>query len=127
MELLLDTHTFLWWLNDDRKLGPKTRTAIADAANLVLVSAASAWEIAVKRAAGKLEAPGDILEWISSNDFDDLPIVARHAIASAGLPRHHNDPFDRMLIAQAQIEKLTLVAHDPEMDKYDVAILDART
>ncbi len=126
MELLLDTHAFLWWMNDDSSLGPKARAAITDGGNGVLISAASAWEIAVKRAAGKLDAPGDIAEWITTNGFDDLPITVEHGIASAELPRHHSDPFDRMLVAQATLEGLTLVAHDQEIDKYEVATIDAR-
>ncbi len=127
MQLLLDTHAFLWWLNDDPQLGPKARAEIAASDNLVFVSAATAWEIAVKRASGKLEAPGEIADWIAKSDFGDLAIEAEHAIAAAELPRHHNDPFDRMLVAQAQLEELTLVACDPQLDKYGVAILDAST
>lgn len=125
MQLLLDTHAFLWWLDDSPKLGPQARAAIGDGGNAVFVSAASAWEIAVKRASGKLDAPGDIAEWIAQCDFGDLPIEVEHAVAAAELPRHHTDPFDRMLIAQAQLEELTLVAHDDELGKYDVAVLDA--
>ena len=125
MELLLDTHAFLWWLNDDSRLGLKARAAIADVENGVLVSAATAWEIALKRASGKLEAPGDVSEWITRSQFADLPISVGHAVAAAELPRHHNDPFDRMLVAQAQLEEVTLVAHDHELAKYNVAILDA--
>jgi PIN domain nuclease of toxin-antitoxin system len=127
MELLLDTHAFLWWLGDDPKLGPDARATIARPANTVFVSAASVWEIAVKRASGKLDAPGDVVEWIESNDFTDLPIDVDHAVAAAELPMHHNDPFDRMLVAQAQLEDLTLVARDDQIAKYRVAILDART
>ncbi len=127
MQLLLDTHAFLWWLGDTPKLGPQARAAIGDGGNAVFISAASAWEIAVKRASGKLEAPGNIAEWIAKSDFSDLSIEVEHAVAAAELPRHHTDPFDRMLIAQAQLEELTLVAHDDEIGKYDVAILDAGT
>lgn len=85
------------------------------------------WEIAVKRASGSLDAPGDIAAWIAKSDFSDLPIEVEHAVAAAELPQHHRDPFDRMLIAQAQLEELTLVARDDEIDKYDVSILDAGT
>lgn len=127
MQLLLDTHTFLWWLDDSPKLGPHARAAIGDGGNVVFVSAASAWEIAVKRASGKLDAPGDIAEWITKSDFSGLPIEVEHAVSAAELPQHHRDPFDRMLIAQAQLEELTLVAHDDEIGKYDVTILDAST
>lgn len=127
MQLLLDTHAFLWWLGDDPKLGPRARVAIGNGGNAVFVSAASAWEIAVKRARGSLDAPGDIAEWIAKCDFSDLPIEVEHAVAAAELPMHHTDPFDRMLVAQAQLEELTLVAHDDELGKYGVAILDAGT
>ncbi len=127
MQLLLDTHAFLWWLSDDSKLGPKARAAIASIDNEVLVSAASAWEIAVKRASGTLEASGDVVGWIRSNDFDDLPITVEHGIASAVLPRHHTDPFDRLLVAQAHLENLTLVVHDHEIEGYGVSTLDARS
>ena len=127
MQLLLDTHAFLWWLGDDPKLGPQARVAIGDGGNAVFVSAASAWEIAVKRASGKLDAPGDIVGWIAKSDFGELPIEVEHAVAAAELPQHHRDPFDRMLIAQAQLEQLTLVAHDDELGRYDVTILDAGT
>jgi PIN domain nuclease of toxin-antitoxin system len=125
MKLLLDTHAFLWWLGDDERLGPKAREAIRDAGNLVFVSAASASEIAVKRAAGRLEAPGDISEWIDQNSFGDLPIEVEHAVVSTELPPHHADPFDRLLVAQAQLEDMTLVAHDHELEKYDIARIDA--
>ena len=125
MQLLLDTHAFLWWLDDSPKLGPQARAAIGDGGNAVFISAASAWEIAVKRASGSLDAPGNIAAWIAKSDFGELPIEVEHAVAAAELPRHHRDPFDLMLVAQAQLERLTLVARDDEIDKYDVAVLDA--
>ncbi len=127
MLLLLDTHAFLWWNADDPTLGPRTRGAIADPDNIVLVSAATAWEVAVKRENGKLEAPGDIAAWIRDGGFSELAIEVGHAIASAELPKHHRDPFDRLLIAQAQLDNLTLVTSDPEIAKYDLDILDATT
>jgi PIN domain nuclease of toxin-antitoxin system len=127
VRLLLDTHAFLWWLQDDPRLGPAGRGAIEKPENLVFVSAASAWEIALKRALGKLEAPGDIGEWIDGNSFTRLPIEVDHAVAAAGLPDHHRDPFDRLLVAQAQLEGLTLVADDERIARYDVALLDAGT
>jgi PIN domain nuclease of toxin-antitoxin system len=89
------------------------------------VSAASAWEIALKRALGKLKAPGDIGEWIDGNSFTRLSIEVEHAVAAAELPPHHADPFDRLLVAQAQLEGLTLVARDDRILRYDVALLDA--
>ena len=125
MLLLLDTHTFLWWNGDDPTLGPEARAAIADATNIVFVSAATAWEIATKRASGKLEAPGDVAEWVREDGFSELPIHIEHAVLSAELPQHHRDPFDRLLIAQASIEELTLVTTDPQIAKYEVEMLDA--
>ena len=125
MLLLLDTHAFLWWNADDPALGPAARAAIADSDSIVFVSAATAWEIATKRAAGKLVAPGDIADWIREDGFTDLAVEVEHAILSAELPGHHRDPFDRMLVAQASIEELMLVTSDPEIAKYDVATLDA--
>jgi PIN domain nuclease of toxin-antitoxin system len=125
VNLLLDTHAFLWWLADARELGGKAREEIASGGNVIFVSAASAWEIAVKRAAGKLEAPGDIAGWIEQSNFAPLPIEVEHAVASAELPRHHGDPFDRLLVAQARLEDLALVARDDQIDKYDVTVIDA--
>lgn len=124
MQLLLDTHAFLWWNSDDPALGPKARKAIAEQGNVVFVSAATAWEIAVKRALGKLDAPGEIATWVPKNGFIELGIDIDHAVRSAELPLHHRDPFDRLLIAQAQLEELTLVTSDPAIVKYDVTILD---
>jgi len=126
LKLLLDTHTFLWWLNDDSELGRETRRRVADPENFVYVSAATAWEIAVKRAGGKLDAPGSIADWIEQSGFVDLPIEVEHAVESADLPAHHHDPFDRLLVAQARLEGMTLVTSDAELDAYDVAIVDAR-
>jgi PIN domain nuclease of toxin-antitoxin system len=123
--LLLDTHVFLWWNTDDPALGPDARAAIADPDNVVFVSAVTAWEIAVKREAGRLDAPGDIAVWISENGFDELIVNVGHAVASAALPQHHRAPFDRLLVAQAQVEELTLVTSDLEILKYDVATLAA--
>lgn len=125
MLLLLDTHSFLWWLADDPALGATARAAIADAENLVFVSAATAWEISVKRAKGKLVAPGDIEAWLAANEFIELPIEIGHAVRAGQLPPHHSDPFDRMLIAQAQLEAHTLVTADAEIQRYGVKTLDA--
>lgn len=127
MQLLLDTRAFLWWNDDDPALGATARAAIAGPGNVVFVSAATAWEIAVKRALGKLDAPGDIAEWLPANGFVELAIDISHAVRSAELPFRHRDPFDRLLIAQALLEDLTLVTGDPDILEYDVATLDAGT
>lgn len=126
MQLLLDTHAFIWWNADDPALGPDARDAISDGGNGVYVSAATAWEIATKRASGRLEAPGDIHDWIEANGFGELAIEVAHAVRTAELPWHHRDPFDRLLIAQAQLERLTLLTSDPRIGDYDVAVMDAR-
>jgi len=126
MRLLLDTSTLLWWLDGDPKLGAAARAAIATPENEVFVSSASAWEISVKRTSGKLDAPFDIAGALERNYFIELPIEIAHAITAGELPPHHKDPFDRMLVAQAQTEDLTLVAGDAEIAKYDVELLDAR-
>ena len=123
MRLLLDTHVLLWWLADDARLGRRARQAIATPTNLVFVSAATAWEIAVKRALGRLVAPGDIEEWLVASNFQPLPVQIAEAVASAELPPHHRDPFDRLLVAQAQIGRMTIVTGDEEIAKYGVSLL----
>lgn len=124
MKLLLDSHAFLWWLTEDPKLSAEARQAIADPGSMVHVSAATAWELAIKAALGKLDLDGaDLAEEIEGNDFVELPMTARHSVAAATLPRHHEDPFDRMLIAQAQIEGLTIITRDPAFRAYGVSVL----
>jgi PIN domain nuclease of toxin-antitoxin system len=123
VSLLLDTHILLWWLSDDPLLPAPAREAIASADNEILVSAATAWEIAIKKAAGRLGAPDDLLEALDTNDFEALPITVAHALEAGGLPLHHSDPFDRMLIAQARAENLTLVSVDNRFPQYDVELL----
>ena len=120
MNLLLDTHILLWWLADDPGLSEKQRSAIADPANLVYVSAASAWEISIKKALGKLIAPNDLGAALIASELEQLPITVIHAEAVGGLPPHHRDPFDRMLIAQAGVEDLTVVTGDPMFAQYEV-------
>ncbi len=123
MRLLLDTRILLWWLSDDPLLPAAARDAIASPESEVLVSAATVWEIAIKKAVGRLEAPDDLLEVMVANDFDRLPITAPHAIAAGALPPHHSDPFDRMLIAQARADQLELVSVDRRFAHYDVELL----
>ncbi len=126
MKLLLDTHILLWWLAGDDALPHPAGEAIADGDTAVIVSAASAWEISIKRAAGKLDAPDDLLDACAANGFDTLAITAAHALAAGALPLHHNDPFDRMLIAQARSDDLTVVTVDPRFSEYHVAVLSLR-
>jgi PIN domain nuclease of toxin-antitoxin system len=124
VRLLLDTHALLWWLADEG-LTPQAQDAIADPANLIVVSAASAWEISIKKALGKLAAPDDLERQVRDGSFSPLPISIAHGVAAGQLPHHHEDPFDRMLIAQALAEGLTIVTRDKRFDDYGVALLPA--
>ncbi len=123
MNLLLDTHALLWWLDDNPTLSKKAREAISDGGNMVFVSAAVIWEIRIKQALGKLEIPSDFREALNNQAFEMLPITADHAHLIEELPPYHRDPFDRMLIAQAKFEGLTLVTRDKNFIKYNVPIL----
>ena len=123
--LLLDTHVVLWALAEPVKLTRPARTALEDAENEVFVSVVSGWEIAIKRALGKLEAPDDLEAAIRMQGFDPLLVTFHHAAQAGGLPPHHRDPFDRMLIAQAQAEGLVLVTRDPDIPRYGVRTLAA--
>jgi len=120
--LLLDTHVFLWWRANDPSLKAAARTAIAEA-DAVFVSAATAWEAGIKAARGRLEIPDSVEAGVLDSGFERLPIRFAHAEAAAALPLHHADPFDRMLVAQAQVEALTFVTHDRRLATYEVAIL----
>jgi len=124
MRLLLDTHAFLWWLSDDRRLSTAACDAIREPHAIVHVSAASIWEIAIKARLGRLHVrDSDLVAEIEANGFAELAISARHAQSAGTLPRHHDDPFDRMLIAQAQMEDLIVVTHDPKFRRYGVQLL----
>ena len=123
MRLLLDTHVFLWWDRQLLRVPTDLRAAIEDRANEVFVSTASVWEIAIKRATGKLQFPASIVDAVEKLGFELMPIRGAHAEHAGGLPRHHNDPFDRMLIAQAAIESLVLATQDPLMRPYPVPLL----
>ena len=127
MRLLADTHVVLWALFDPDSLDPKAARALRAPANDVLVSAASLWEMSIKAALGKLRLPGSPAEWLpdalARTDFDVLDISGRHALAAGALPRHHADPFDRMLVAQALQEGLTLVTRDERLGAYGAPIL----
>jgi len=123
MNLLLDTHVLLWWLDDHPALQPRAREAIAEGSNLAFVSAASVWEIRIKQSLGKLEIPLDFREVLEAQPFHFLDITAEHAHAVGDLPRHHRDPFDRMLIAQATVERLTVVTSDDRFEAYGVSCL----
>lgn len=129
MRLLLDTHVFLWAVLRSNRLNASARQAIANVSNEAFVSAVSTWEIAIKLSIGKLELPGDAPLYVEQRmhdaGFTELPITQRHTLAVHGLPRHHHDPFDRLLVAQAQLEGLTIVTSDTAMTRYDVRTLAA--
>lgn len=122
MSLLLDTHVALWWLGG-RRLRAAVVERISDPATLVAVSAASVWEVAIKVALGKLKAPESFAAAVLEEGFEPLVIRFDHATRAGGLPPHHRDPFDRMLIAQAQAEDLTVVTDDPAFDPYEIPLL----
>lgn len=130
MNLLLDTNALLWWRAGNKQLGARARALIARDAPDVRVSAVTAWEITVKFQAGRLTLSAPPERWvpaaISDSGFRPLHVTVEHAIAVATLPSIHADPFDRLLIAQAQLENLTIVTSDMAFDAYDVTVLDAR-
>jgi PIN domain nuclease of toxin-antitoxin system len=127
VQLLLDTHAFLWWLAGDDALSDAARWAVADEGNGIFVSAASAWEITTKHRIGKLPGAaaivGDLDATIAGQGFIGLPIGVRHGQVAGALPGPHRDPFDRMLIAQAMLENLVLVSNEEAFDAYGAARL----
>ena len=124
MSYLLDTCVALWWL-EGRPLSRKAQEAISDPRRIICLSAASVWEISVKHAKGALPLPKGFYDALDREKFSPLPITAEHARAAGELPPHHRDPFDRMLIAQAQCEGLTLVTRDKQFEQYEVTVLAA--
>mgnify|MGYP000232789743 CR=1 FL=1 len=125
MRLLLDTHVAFWWFNDVDRVGHDARAAIQDPANDVWMSAASVWEVGIKRAVGRLEIPTPLDEAARGTGVMELAVTWAHARTAAELPLLHGDPFDRMLIAQARVEGLVLVTRDPLVRQYDVATMQA--
>lgn len=125
MNLLLDTHTLIWVFDANSNLSEEAKNAIADGSNLVYVSAVTAWEIAIKKSIGKLKLKGNYLKGLKQYRFIPLDITTEHSLAVEFLPDHHKDPFDRLLIAQAQHENLTLVTRDTSITKYKVNTITA--
>lgn len=123
MTLLLDTHVLLWWLSEDDRLTSTMRAAIADPRTSVVVSAASAWEMSIKAALGRLAIPDDLAGELERQGFDALPVTVEDGVMAGALPRHHADPFDRMLIAQAARRRLIVVTADRRFAEYDVLTL----
>lgn len=127
MRLLLDTHAWLWLFSQPQRLPALARAAVADPTNPRMWSTVCVWEIATKQALGKLSLPVSPADFVAVRMVETgasaLPLTHGHALASAALPRHHGDPFDRLLVAQAQVDGLTLVTGDPQLSAYDVEIL----
>jgi PIN domain nuclease of toxin-antitoxin system len=122
---MLDTNALIWALADPKRLSPQATSEIQDRSNEVFVSVVSAWEIGIKKAKGRLEFPDNLEQMLARKEFEPLSLTLRHGIAIESLPYQHHDPFDRMLIAQAQVEKLTLVTSDRTMQRYPIAVLPA--
>jgi PIN domain nuclease of toxin-antitoxin system len=125
VRLLLDTHAFLWWIADSPRLSPRAREVLTDGASEPFLSTVSSWEMVIKRRLGRLEVPGGdlgalIADEMSAQGIRALPVEHAHAWRVAELPDHHRDPFDRLLVAQAQVEKLPILSSDPEIRRYDV-------
>ncbi|MFZ5818330.1 MAG: type II toxin-antitoxin system VapC family toxin [Chloroflexota bacterium] len=127
MRYLLDTHTFLWWNLDDAQLSPLARDLIADGGHEIFLSAATAWEIAIKAARGRLALPEAPARYISTrmnlHGFQALPVYIHHAAHVYQLPLHHTDPFDRLLIAQSQIESMPIISVDADIRAYEVEVI----
>jgi len=127
VRILLDTHVWLWWLTEPERLPLKIREALESSANQLWFSVASSWEIAIKYAAGKLPLPEEPADFVPKRLMRDgvetLAIEHRHAQQVARLPAHHHDPFDRLLIAQGQLEKIPIATVDPKFAKYEVKII----
>jgi PIN domain nuclease of toxin-antitoxin system len=123
MKLLLDTQALLWWLAESHQLGRVARSILADGGNTVYVSAVSVWEMEIKRALGKLCAPDNIEETMAAERFLELPVRIAHTTALRDLPSVHRDPFDRLLVAQARVEGLSLVTSDPVFERYGVSLI----
>lgn len=127
MKALLDTHAFLWWITDDPRLSRRARQVITDGRNDVFLSAACGWEIAIKAHRKRIQLPDTperfIAEQLTINGFQSLPIQLSHALNVFGLPDHHGDPFDRLLIVQSRLEDIALITADQDILKYDVEVI----
>jgi PIN domain nuclease of toxin-antitoxin system len=123
VKLLLDTHTVLWFLSGDERLGESARRHLTDGSNRPLLSAAVVWEIAIKRSLGKLAVPDEYVSLLLGAGVQPLPVSVDHAVAVERLPWHHRDPFDRMLVAQASVEGAALVTRDEDLRPYGVALV----
>ena len=124
MQVLLDTHAFLWWIDNDRRLSPQARTVMGEGSNRLFFSAASSWEMAIKARLGKLRVPGDLATFLTDhlvrNNVMTLSIHLSHTLQVYTLPDLHRDPFDRLLVAQSQLEQLPILTTDPLIKQYTV-------
>jgi PIN domain nuclease of toxin-antitoxin system len=125
VNLLLDTHAVLWWLSDDPTLSEAARVAISDPENTVYLSAVVIWEMRIKQGIGKLDLPDDFEEVVDDQAFSKLPVTVDHANAIVRLPAIHRDPFDRMLVAQAVVEEMTIVTRDRNIAEYGIDVVVA--
>ena len=127
MKYLLDTHAFLWWITDDERLTSRARERIKNRRNQLYLSAASAWEMAIKARLGRLQVADDLEKFIPKqmalNAIHALPVQVGHALRVFALPPLHNDPFDRLLVAQSQMEDLPIITGDPQIAKYDLQVI----
>jgi PIN domain nuclease of toxin-antitoxin system len=127
MRILLDTHAFLWWITNDHRLSQRSIELISDGSNELLFSAASGWEIAIKAGLGRLDVPDPLDRFVSEHLFRNhigvLPMQLSHALHVVALPQFHRDPFDRLLVAQARVEGLSLLSSDKVFEDYDVDVL----
>ena len=128
MRVLLDTHAFLWWIGDDRRLSGRAREIFADAGNELLFSVVSGWEIAIKARLGKLRASDDnlgayISRHLNKSAIKVLPVYLSHAVRVADLPSHHEDPFDRLLVAQSTVEEMPLISGDTMISRYPIEVI----
>ena len=127
MKVLMDTHVFLWWIEDNPRLSPRAREIISDIENEVFLSAASGWEIAIKARLGRIKLPQDparfVMEQVTINAFRTLPIQLNHTLHVYTLPPIHRDPFDRILIAQSQLENIPIITADSYIAKYPVEVI----
>lgn len=119
---LLDTHVFIWAMEENKRLSKSIKNALIDPKNKIFISVATVWEISIKQASKKIKLSFDIEASIKQTGFEIIPIQISHALRAGKLPLYHRDPFDRMIMAQAQVEKLTLITADPKMKKYKVKL-----
>jgi PIN domain nuclease of toxin-antitoxin system len=124
-KFLIDTHILIWWLEGSSQLSSEVREIMRNGSNAIHLSSGAIWEMSIKQALGRLDVPHDLEQVLRQESIEVLPINASHALAVATLPSHHRDPFDRIQIAQAQLEDMTLISHDGEFGHYDVKLIKA--